>query len=117
MSCSLILLLLSKIEVARAEAGVGQGHVVEALVDVAVVVMIDEVTNGSLTCAGQVVVLMRVLGRAANVIHALVLDPGRAIAGAAGQAVFAKQPWPVIAAADTSPVSPIAPFRSLSNDP
>ena len=98
---------------AAAEVDVSGGQVAEALVVAAVVVVVDEGSDGGLELAGKEVVFQQdpvlqglvpaldlalglgVVRCAADVGDALALEPAREIAGDVGGAVVAEQPRPV----------------------
>ena len=92
-----------------AEVSVGGRDVAEALVDAAVVVVIDEVADGGFERAGQVMVFkqdpvlqrlvpafdlalrLRMVRRAADVFHALAAEPDGEVTGDVGGAIVAEQ--------------------------
>ena len=108
--------LLSDVQnaLSASEVDVCRREVVEALVVAAMIVVVDEVGDGAFEIARQVVVLEQestfqsempafdlalghgVIGLAAGVRHALVVEPFGQFAGDIGRAVVAEQARPLI---------------------
>ena len=109
-----ILLLHVQNALSASEVDVCRREVVEALVVAAMIVVVDEVGDGAFEIAGQVVVLEQdsafqcemptldlalghgVIGLAAGVRHALVIEPFGQFVGDIGRAVVAEQARPLI---------------------
>ena len=107
------LLSLSEDGVCSAEVDVGRCQVAEALVVAVVVVVLDEAGDGLLERTRKVVILeqdpvlqglvpaldlalgLGMVRSAADMIHALLLEPGGKIVGDIGRAIVAEQPRPM----------------------
>src|SRR6476469_2359964 len=107
---SLDLVALGKVLGGSTEVDIGWGHVVQALVVAGMVVVADEGRDVPLELTRQIVVVeqdavlerlvpaldlalrLRMVGRAADMAHALVVQPCGEILTAVGRAIVAEQP-------------------------